>query len=83
MRYLLLSIVTFIIGYTAGVLFGYRSAVVDYVENDAKTLRTMADTMYDSGDEESLPESVQNAIQDAETNTGATSSDEDETKGFQ
>ncbi len=66
MRYLLLATITFIVGYVAGVLFGYRSAVVDYVENDARTIRSMAETMYDSVEKESLPEAVREAVEEGE-----------------
>lgn len=85
MRYLLLAGATLIVGYIAGVLFGYRSAVVDYVENDAQTIQTMADSMYDSVEQESLPEAVQEAMADADTtrrsNEGNTA--DDGSKGFQ
>lgn len=67
-------------GYFAGMIFGYRAAVVDYVENDAKTIRSMADTMYEKTEAEDLPEEVQEAIE--ETN-GAETSNSDDRKGFQ
>lgn len=54
-----------VVGYAAGLLFGYRAAVVDYVENDAKTIRSMADTMYDSADSfEDLPEEVKEQMKE-------------------
>jgi len=85
MRYLLLAGATFIVGYIAGVLFGYRSAVVDYVENDAETIRTMADSMYDSAEKESLPEAVKEAMKDAEGTRRASGGDDENygSKGFQ
>jgi len=86
MRYLLLAGATLIVGYIAGVLFGYRSAVVDYVENDAQTIRTMADSMYDTKEKESLPEVVQEAMEEAEGTRRADSGSEDTDdgpKGFQ
>lgn len=86
MRYLLLAGVTFIVGYIAGVLFGYRSAVVDYVENDAETIRTMADSMYDTKEKESLPEAVREATEETEVEHRADGNNDDSndgTKGFQ
>jgi hypothetical protein len=85
MRYLLLAGATFIVGYIAGVLFGYRSAVVDYVENDAATIRTMADSMYDTKEKESLPEAVQEVVEGAEGASADDGSDDsnDGPKGFQ
>lgn len=82
MRYLLLSIVTFITGYILGTLFGYRTAVVDYVENDAKTIRAMADTMYDKADDEDVPDVIQEAIDEVEDDESTTVSD-DGPKGYQ
>lgn len=87
MRYLLLAGATLIVGYIAGVLFGYRSAVVDYVENDAQTIRTMADSMYDTKEKESLPEVVQEAMEEAEgtrrADAGGSDDSNDGPKGFQ
>lgn len=82
MRYLLLATVTFIVGYVLGALFGYRSAVVDYVENDAQTIRTMADSMYDTVEKESLPQAVQEAMEEAENTSNADGGDGGP-KGFQ
>lgn len=81
MRYLLLSAITFIAGYIVGVIFGYRSAVVDYVENDAQTIRSIADSMYDTVEKESLPESVQNALEGAENHADGES--DNDGRGFQ
>ena len=83
MRYLLLSGATLIIGYIAGVLFGYRSAVVDYVENDAETIRTMADSMYENKELESLPEDVQDVIAEADSTRRADGDEGNDSKGFQ
>lgn len=85
MRYLLLAGATLIVGYIAGVLFGYRSAVVDYVENDAETIRTMADSMYDTKEKESLPDVVKEAMEEAEGTRAASGSEDtdDGPKGFQ
>lgn len=67
MRYLLLAGATFIVGYIVGVLFGYRSAVVDYVENDAQTITAMADSMYDEVEESEIPDSLKSAIAKADS----------------
>lgn len=79
-RKLLAAGAVLITGYFVGLLFGYRAAVVDYVENDAKTIRSMADTMYEKTEAEDLPEEVQEAIEEA--NSAETSSSDDR-KGFQ
>jgi len=79
------------VSYLVGLLFGYRAAVVDYVENDARTIQSMAQTIYDTrtlhelaqedlSDEEieKLPEKVQAYLQGEE--------DDDESggrRGFQ
>jgi len=77
MRYILLASVTFVVGYVLGILFGYRSAVVDYVENDAATIQEMADSMYDNvSNMNEIPDELQDVINEAE-NTDS------EAKGFQ
>lgn len=45
------------VGYLGGLLFGYRAAVVDYVENDAQTIKSMAQTMYETRE---MPKLVEN-----------------------
>ena len=47
-RKLVAAGVLLVSGYVAGVFFGYRAAVVDYVENDAQTIESMADNIYPS-----------------------------------
>lgn len=79
-RKLLAAGAVLITGYLVGLLFGYRAAVVDYVENDAKTIRSMADTMYETASKEDLPEEVQEAIEEADS---AETSNSDDRKGFQ
>lgn len=73
-----------VVGYAAGLLFGYRAAVVDYVENDAKTIRSMADTMYDSADSfEDLPEEVKEQMREqGAAPEEETESDDRDNKGF-
>jgi hypothetical protein len=64
------------------MVFGYRAAVVDYVENDAKTIRSMADTMYESADSfEDLPDEIQEQMREA--GMGPESEDENDQRGFQ
>lgn len=70
-----------LVAYVLGTLFGYRAAVVDYVENDAATIRSMADTMYDTVEKGDLPEEVQEAMEEAEGNTA--DSDGNGRRGFQ
>jgi hypothetical protein len=77
------------IGYLVGLVVGYRSAVVDYVENDARTIRSVAQKMYDTrtvrelakedlSDEEmeKLPEQVQRYLKQKQDG-------ESERRGFQ
>jgi hypothetical protein len=77
MRYFLLlltSVAGFVGGYVAGSIFGYRAAVADYVENDARTIKQMAETMYDTVDQEELPPGIKQAMSEARSET----SDEDD-----
>jgi len=78
LRTIIKVLVGAIVGYAFGLLFGYRAAVVDYVENDAQTIESMADSMYgvDQGELfENLPVDVEElAESDAE---------EDDGRGFQ
>jgi hypothetical protein len=89
-RKLLLGTVVAGVGYIIGLLFGYRAAVTDYVENDARTLQSMAQTMYDTrtlhelaqedlSDEEieQLPEEVQSYLE------GDEDDESEERRGFQ
>ena len=45
-RELLAAAFLLIIGYVTGVFFGYKAAVVDYIENDANTIESMAEDLY-------------------------------------
>jgi hypothetical protein len=63
MRYLILASVLLIVGYVAGALSGYRAAVTDYVENDARTIREVADTMYDTASGDDIPDEVKKAVE--------------------
>lgn len=53
-RKLVLGIIVAGVGYVLGALFGYRAAVIDYVENDALKIKSMAETMYDTRELEGL-----------------------------
>lgn len=65
MRYALLAAAAAIAGYAIGQLFGWRAATADYVENDARLLREMADSMYEEQEDEQL-EQVKQVIREAE-----------------
>lgn len=60
--YLLLASITLIVGYVVGTIFGYRTAVVDYVENDAETIEEVADTMYGGSDDEDAEETIEQLV---------------------
>jgi len=62
-RKLVLGTVAAGAGYLGGMIFGYRAAVVDYVENDAETIQSMARTMYDT---RTLQELSENDLTDEE-----------------
>jgi hypothetical protein len=60
----------FVTGYLIGTIFGFRAAVVDYVENDAGKLESMADDIYSSPEEgqaseQNIPEGIEQAIEEA------------------
>lgn len=46
LRQLLAAGFCFVAGYTIGATFGFKAAVVDYIENDAQKLDEMADSVY-------------------------------------
>lgn len=71
------------IGYVAGTVFGYRAAVVDYVENDAATIERMANSMYETADSfEDLPDDIQEEMKKQGLAPDEDSEDENR-KGFQ
>lgn len=55
------------LGYIVGLLFGFRTAVVDYVENDASQIEAMADDIYPSAEDgvAELPEEVREKLKEA------------------
>jgi hypothetical protein len=88
LRKLLAAGVVFVAGYVVGVKFGFRAAVVDYVEGDAEKIEQVAKEIYPSpeegahtGDEE-IPDEVAGVVlekvkgEDEESDNGAS-------KGFQ
>lgn len=69
LRKLVATGILLFIGYVIGVFFGYRSAVIDYVENDAETIESMADDIYPSpseGDQRTVPDEVGALIEEVE-----------------
>ena len=60
MRYIL-AVTTLIIGYILGSVLGFRAGVTDYVENDARRIRAVANSMYDK--KEDLPEHLQKQVE--------------------
>lgn len=80
LKKLLATGIVFAAGYVVGAIFGFRAAVVDYVEDDAEKLDKMAADIYPSPSEgeDGLPGIVKDAIEEAQ--------DEDRengAKGFQ
>lgn len=74
LRKLLAAGIVFVLGYIVGVIFGFRSAVVDYVENDAESIQSVANDIYPS-EEDGLPPEVVEALDgesDSSADTGAT-----------
>lgn len=81
MRYKLLALGALVVGYAGGILFGYRAAVVDYVENEARTIESMADTMYEGFSVEAMPEGLEQMMEQNTDSDGVEASDG--SKGFQ
>jgi len=85
-RKLLAAGIVLAVGYVAGVFFGYRAAVADYVENDAENIESMAEDLYPSPSEgtQSLPQEVVEQMEEAErdeSDEGATA--DGGSRGFQ
>lgn len=86
LRKLLATGVIFAAGYIVGVIFGFRSAVVDYVENDAGTIEAVAKDLYPSPEEgaateDEVPDEVRAMA--AEVNEESEDTTDGDTKGFQ
>jgi hypothetical protein len=67
LRKLVVAGIVFTIGYVAGVLFGFRAAVADYVEDDAEKLESMADDIYSTGEKDAaeLERELEAAVEEA------------------
>lgn len=74
LRTLVATGIVFSIGYILGVVFGFRAAVVDYVEEDADRIESLADDIY--------PSQEASAIQDALEEENTKRANDDPT-GFQ
>lgn len=70
LRTLVVVAVSFVVGYVVGVIAGFRAAVVDYVEKDAKKLERLARDIYPSSEEgaengdKDIPAAVAEAIEE-------------------
>jgi hypothetical protein len=90
LRKLLAAGVVFVAGYVVGVKFGFRAAVVDYVEGDAEKIEQVAKEIYPSpeegartGDEE-IPDEVGALLEKVNgENSESEESDDGTSKGFQ
>lgn len=80
LRKFLAAGVALAIGYALGVFFGYRAAVVDYVENDAENIETMADSIYSADGEPTIPQEVVEKLEEKAEAEGETNGSEG--KGF-
>lgn len=79
LRKLIATGIVFVAGYVIGVKFGFRAAVADYIENDAKLIENVASEIYSSTQEQQLPEAVGEAIEEA----NAERIKDDGSKGYQ
>lgn len=75
-RVLLAGIGAAVVG-GAGVLVGYRMAVRDYVENEAETIRTMADQMYEGYDKQETDELMESIMEQIEAERAASEEESD------
>ena len=85
LRKLLATGIIFVIGYIVGVIFGFRAAVVDYVENDAESIESVAADLYSEQqtEAESLPDVVSEALEEANERPRRGNSADGGSKGFQ
>lgn len=74
----------FAIGYVLGVTFGFKAAVVDYIEDDAEKLESMAEDIYpEKGTaDHPIPKGFEEMIEEAADDIELDASD-DGSKGFQ
>lgn len=90
LRKLLATGIVFAAGYIIGVVFGFRAAVVDYVENDAEVIEERAEDLYPSPEEgaasgdQNIPSIVEEAIEESNERTRRRGNSADGgSKGFQ
>lgn len=88
LRKLVATGIVFAAGYVVGVIFGFRAAVVDYVENDAESIEKVAEDLYPSPEEgqadgESVPSVVEDALREANEKQQEGNTVDGRTKGFQ
>lgn len=70
-----------VLGFIFGSLSGFRAAVTDYVENDARKIEQLADSMYgEAVDAEELPEPIREMMEGEATGSEA---DTDGNRSFQ
>lgn len=83
LRGLLAAGIGFVAGYIIGAVFGFRTAVVDYVENDADQIEDVADDIYPN-EEDGLPPEVAEAVEELQDSGEGSSADtSDEDRAFQ
>lgn len=63
---LIVASVLLIVGYIVGVRAGFKTAVNDYVNNDAQLIERYASQ---SSEEQEIPEAVREKIEEAEAST--------------
>jgi hypothetical protein len=71
LKKLLGTVIVFAAGYAVGAIFGFRAAVIDYVEDDAAKLERKAEKLYPSAEEGAATAQaiVEDALEDADENT--------------
>lgn len=85
LRKLLATGIVLTIGYVAGVFFGYRAAVVDYVENDAEKIETMADDIYPEPEQtggQAIPDNVGELLAEAKDDESEDKDSDEGTTAF-
>jgi hypothetical protein len=50
------------VGYAIGTVFGFRAAVTDYVENDAETIKNLAEDLYPDVNQQ-IPKDVRDVLE--------------------
>lgn len=85
LRKLIATGIVLLIGYTLGTIFGYRAAVVDYVENDAEQIESIASEMYPSPSEgaRTIPDEVGAVMEEVEREDDDSAQADGGSRGFQ